>query len=128
MVCGFQFALRNILSFKLNFCVEMFSCVLCDEKENSEYNLSFWPNPHSRSYRSGFQAAHVLIIYNRVQIQKKPAFQLRCITKFFVPYQAQRTDDFYQPSSLFEILLYRSMLTILLSALIIINLLNWIPV
>ena len=28
----------------------------------------------------------------------------------------------------FEILLYRSMLTILLSALIIINLLNWIPV
>ena len=29
---------------------------------------------------------------------------------------------------LFEILLYHSMLTILLSALIIINLLNWIPV
>ena len=24
------------------------------EKENSDYNLSFWPHPHSRSYRSGF--------------------------------------------------------------------------
>ena len=73
-------------------------CVTLEyEEENNEYNLSFWPHRRttSRSYRSGFQDAHVLIIYNCVQIQKKTAFQLRYITKLFVPYQAERTDDFY---------------------------------
>ena len=108
----------------------MFCVTLEYEKENSEYNLSFWSHPRiiSRSCRSGFQAAHVLNIYNCVQIQKKKtAFQLRYITKFFVPYQAEWTEDFIS-HPVFEILLYRTMLTILLSALIIINLLNWIPV
>ena len=85
---------------------------------------------HIRAHTDpGLQAAHVLIIYNWVQIQKKSAFQLRYIKKFFVPYQSERTDDFIS-HPVFEILLhvYRTMLTILLSALIIINLLNWIPV
>ena len=48
----------------------MFCVTLEYEKENSEYNLNFWSHPHSRSYRSGFQAAHVLIIYKCVQIKK----------------------------------------------------------
>ena len=56
--CGLKFALRNILTFKLNFWVQIYFCVLCDSrvrKGNSEFNLGcgFWPHP--------MQAAHVLI-------------------------------------------------------------------
>ena len=48
MLCSFEFALRNALSFKLKFCVQIYFCVLCDspvQKRNSEFNLSFWPQP-----------------------------------------------------------------------------------
>ena len=31
-LCGFEFALRNILSFKSNFCVQIYFCVLCDSR------------------------------------------------------------------------------------------------
>ena len=69
MLCSFQFALRNTLSFKLNFRVQIYFCVLCDsrvQKRNSEFNLSFWPHPRITSRcipraRSRLQAAHVLI-------------------------------------------------------------------
>ena len=50
--CSFEFALRNTLSFKLNFCVQIYCCVLCDSREqerNSEFNLSFWPHPRITS-------------------------------------------------------------------------------
>ena len=125
--------LRNIFSFKLNFCVEIYSCVCVTleyEKENSEYNLSF------NLATSTFALIPIWVssrtrpdyIYLRAN-PKKHAFQLRYITKFFVPYQAEWTDDILLAiDPVFEILLYRTMLTILLSALIIINLLNWIPV
>ena len=127
MLCGFEFALRNILWVKLNFCVQIifvFCVTLEYEKENSEYNLSFWPHPRITSRYTGFQAAHIQIII--ACKSKKNAFQLGYITKLFVPYQAEWTDDFYTPSSVWK-LLNRTMLIILLSALIIINLLNWIP-
>ena len=30
LLCGFEFASRNILTFKLHFCVQIYFCVLCD--------------------------------------------------------------------------------------------------
>ena len=116
MLCSFEFALRNTLSSKLNFCVQIYFSVLCDsrvQKRNSEFNLSFWPHLRA-AYRSGLQAAHVLI---RITCKsKKTAFRLGYITKLIVLYQAEQTDDFIRHP------VYRTMLTILLNALIIINL------
>ena len=120
MLCSFEFALRNTLSFKLNFCVQIYFCVLCDsrvQKRKSEFNLSFWPHPRitSRCIPSRTRPDK-----NYVQIQKT-AFRLGYITKLIVLHQAEQTDDFIR-HPVFENLLYRTMLTILLSALIIINL------
>ena len=106
-----SFTLRDSLRFRI--CIEKYRfiqvkffvyklmfvfCVTLEyEKENNEHNRSFWTHPRitSRSYRPGFQVAHVLIIYNCVQIQKKTAFQLRYIKKILCFIPAERTDDFY---------------------------------
>ena len=70
------------------------------------------------AYLSGLQAAHVLIII--ACKSKKTAFHFGYITKLIVLYQVEET-DFFIRHPVFENLLYRKMLTILLSALIIIN-------
>ena len=123
ILCSFEFALRNTLSFKLNFCVQIYFCVLCDsrvQKRNSEFNLS-WPHPSVTSRFIPIRvASRTDPDKNYVQIQKT-AFRLEYITKLIVQYQAEQTDDFIR-HSVFENLLYRTMLSILLSALIIINL------
>ena len=75
MLCSFEFALRNTLSFKLNFCVQIYFCVLCDsriQKRNSEFNLSFWPHPRIPSRCIPIRvASRTRPNKNYVQIQKK---------------------------------------------------------
>lgn len=53
MFCSLEFALRNVLSFKLMFCVQIhfvFCVTLKYKKENSEFNLCFWSHPRITTY------------------------------------------------------------------------------
>ena len=59
------------------------------EKENSEFDLIFWPHPRITSR----------CIPISVCQSKKTALNLEYITKLTVLYQAEQTDYFYTPSS-----------------------------
>ena len=85
----------------MNKFIFVFCVTLEYEKENSKFNLSFWPHPRitSRCIPIRVERRTRPTDYNYVQIQKKPAFHLGYITKLIVLYQAERTDDFYKPSS-----------------------------
>ena len=95
--CDFEFALRNILTFKLNFWVQIyFLCfVWLSSTEKKEW-IQSWMWLLATSYASRTRPDK-----NYVQIQKT-AFHLGYMTKLNDLYQAEQTDDFYTPSSVWK--------------------------
>ena len=78
-------------------------CVSRVQKRNSEFNLSFWSHPRITSRCIPIRvASRTRPDKNYVQIHKKTAFRLGYITKLIVLYQAEQTDDFYTPSSVWK--------------------------
>ena len=77
----------------------MFFVTLEYEKENSKFNLSFWPHPRITSRCIPIRVeSRTRPDYNCVQIQKN-CISLGVYNKTNFLYQAEQTDDFYTPSS-----------------------------